>query len=66
MGFLTNLVSGVMDNVVENQRQHLNKMETEKHNIKMEKLEQEAKESVEDFKNYVESTIKNKELLKDL
>ena len=56
MGFLTNLVSGVMDNVIENKvAQNKKKLENDP---ELKKLENELAKSLSNFQDYIEQSTK--------
>ena len=55
MGFLSNLVSGVMDNVIENKKQQ--NMKALKNDPKLKKLEADLAEKMKEFENQVTNNL---------
>ena len=55
MGFLTNLIGGVMDDVIEKQRENNEKYLKEKGNKEIQKLEEEARLAGKKFSNLAKS-----------
>ena len=56
MGFLSNLVSGVMDNVIENKKQQ--NMKALKNDPKLKKLEAELAKKMKEFEDHIAGIIK--------
>jgi len=55
MGFLSNLVSGVMDNVIENKKKQ--NMKALKNDPKLQKLEAELAKKMEEFEDHIKSNL---------
>ena len=55
MGFLSNLVSGVMDNVIENKKQQ--NMKALKNDPKLKKLEADLAQKMEEFEDHIKSNL---------
>ena len=55
MGFLSNLVSGVMDNVIENKKQQ--NMKALKNDPKLKKLEADLAEKMKEFEDHIDSNL---------
>ena len=60
MGFLSNLVSGVMDNVIENKKQQ--NMKALKNDPKLKKLEADLEQKMKEFEDHIDSNLGSEEL----
>ena len=59
MGFLSNLVSGVMDNVIENKKQQ--NMKALKNDPKLKELEADLAQKMEEFEDHIKGNFSEKD-----